>query len=68
MKVGDLVRRIDNDSFREEDRSGHYAIVYAIRKRDEVTGYPISVSILWADGIRRNYYRARLLEVISENR
>ena len=65
MKVGDLVRRIDNGSTHEKTRSGHYAIVYAIRKRDKDTGYPISVSIVWDDGLYRNYYRARLLEVID---
>jgi len=65
MKVGDLVRRMDNGSPNQKNRSGHYAIVYAIRKRDKVTGYPISVSLLWDDGLSRNYYRARLLEVIN---
>ena len=68
MKIGDLVRRIDNGSPNQKDRSGHYAIVYAIRKRDKFTGYPISVSLIWDDGLRRNYYRARLLEVVDENR
>ena len=67
MKVGDLVRRIDNGSPNQKHRSGHYAIVYAIKKRDKFTGHPIAVSILWDDGLSREFYRARLLEVIDEN-
>ena len=68
MKIGDLVRRVDNGSPNQKCRSGRYAIVYAIRKRDKYTGYPISVSLVWDDGLIRNYYRARLLEVINESR
>ena len=68
MKVGDLVRRINNGSSHEKTRSGHYAVVYAIKKIDKFTGYPISVSIVWDDGLSRNYYRARLLEVVNEDR
>ena len=66
MEVGDLVIRIPKYSrFTECGRVGHYGVIYAIKKRDRVTGQPVTVSIFWDDGKNRKNYRARLLEVIN---